>query len=33
MQLDFWIDPARPWCWLTSRWVEDIAEDRELDIR
>ena len=33
MQLDFWIDPACPWCWLTSRWVEDIAEDRDLDVR
>jgi DSBA-like thioredoxin domain len=33
MQLDFWIDPACPWCWITSRWAEDIADDRQLDIR
>jgi 2-hydroxychromene-2-carboxylate isomerase len=32
MQLDFWIDPACPWCWLTSRWVEDIAPHRDLQV-
>lgn len=33
MQLDFWIDPACPWCWVTSRWVVDIAPHRDLDVR
>lgn len=28
----FWFDPACPWCWLTSRWLVDVARDRELDI-
>lgn len=33
MQLDFWIDPVCPWCWLTSRWVVDVAPHRDLDVR
>lgn len=32
MQLDFWIDPACPWCWVTSRWVEDVAPHRDVDV-
>lgn len=32
MKLEFWIDPACPWCWLTSRWVNDIAPHRDLDV-
>lgn len=22
-KIDFWFDPACPWCWLTARWVAD----------
>jgi 2-hydroxychromene-2-carboxylate isomerase len=33
VQLDFWIDPVCPWCWLTSRWVVDVAPHRDLDVR
>lgn len=33
MQLDFWIDPACPWCWVTSRWVTDIAPHRDVEVR
>lgn len=32
MQLDFWLDPACPWCWLTSRWVVDVTPHRDLDV-
>ncbi|HBX77610.1 MAG TPA: disulfide bond formation protein DsbA [Acidimicrobiaceae bacterium] len=32
VKLEFWIDPACPWCWLTSRWIEDIAPERDLDV-
>jgi hypothetical protein len=32
VQLDFWIDPACPWCWVTSRWVEDIAPHRDVQV-
>lgn len=32
MQLDFWIDPICPWCWVTSRWVNDIAPRRDVEV-
>lgn len=32
MQLDFWIDPICPWCWVTSRWVNDIAPHRDVEV-
>jgi 2-hydroxychromene-2-carboxylate isomerase len=28
----FWVDPACPWCWVTSQWIRDIAADRDLVI-
>jgi predicted DsbA family dithiol-disulfide isomerase len=28
----FWIDPICPWCWVTSRFVRSIADDRELSV-
>jgi DSBA-like thioredoxin domain len=33
MQLDFWLDPICPWCWLTSRWVNDVAPHRDVQVR
>jgi hypothetical protein len=33
MQLDFWLDPVCPWCWLTSRWVNDVAPHRDVEVR
>lgn len=30
--VEFWFDPACPWCWVTSRWITGIAEERELEI-
>jgi len=32
MQVRFWVDPICPWCWLTSRWILDVAPHRGLDI-
>lgn len=32
MHVDIWIDPACPWCWLTSRWLVDVAPQRDLSI-
>jgi hypothetical protein len=32
MQLDFWIDPACPWCWMTSRWINEVAPHRDLEV-
>ena len=33
MLVDIWIDPACPWCWLTSRWLIDVAPHRDLDVQ
>lgn len=31
--VEFWVDPACPWCWVTARWVVDeVAPQRDLDI-
>lgn len=32
MDVTFWFDPACPFCWLTSRWIESIAPERDLTI-
>jgi len=32
MQVSFYIDPICPWCWITSRWMTDVAQDRELEV-
>jgi 2-hydroxychromene-2-carboxylate isomerase len=31
-QIDFFFDPGCPWCWVTSRWLEDVRSQRELDV-
>lgn len=30
--IEFWFDPSCPWAWVTSRWVEEVAEARKLDV-
>jgi hypothetical protein len=32
-RLSFFIDPACPWAWITSRWIEEVAPGRDLEVR
>ena len=33
MNVDFWVDPTCPWCWVTARWVvEVVVPERDLNI-
>lgn len=32
MNVEFWFDPICPFCWMTSRWLDSISDERDLDI-
>lgn len=33
MNVDMWIDPACPFCWVTARWVvDDIQPNRDIEV-
>ena len=33
MRVDFFVDPACLWTWLTSRWLVEVAPQRHLDLQ
>ena len=32
MRVDFWFHPGCPWTWVTSRWLLDVAPQRDLEV-
>lgn len=32
MNIEFYFDPSCPWCWVTSRWLVEVSEHRDLKI-
>lgn len=32
-RVDVWFDPTCPWAWMTTRWLTEAAQLRQLDLR
>jgi len=32
LNIEFYFDPSCPWCWVTSCWLREVSEHREINI-